>query len=181
MKRIVMHWSAGTHTFSTSDWAHYHEAVDGKGKRHLGQLRPEANRSIKDGVYAPHTRRLNTDSIGLAVCAMAGAKEHPFSAGKHPITDKQLAVFVKMVADYAETYGIPVTRETVLTHAEVEPTLGVKQSGKWDITWLPGMDRPRNAVWVGDRIREMVLAEMTEQPTNFWKQAKQKVKSWIKL
>lgn len=156
LKRIIMHWSAGAHSANSSDRKHYHEIVEGDGSRVKGDLLPEANNSTADGNYAAHTRRLNTGSIGLSMASMAGAKEKPFDAGKFPITKVQLKAFVTMVAEYADTYDIAITRETVLTHAEVEPTLGVTQSGKWDITWLPGMKKPGAAIATGDRLRKMI-------------------------
>ncbi len=97
--------------------------------------------------------------IGIAftaVAAMAGAVERPFSAGKHPITPAQVDALIKLVRDLCRGYGIPVTRETVLSHAEVQPTLGIKQRGKWDIAWLPGYAAPVNPVRVGDDMRARI-------------------------
>ncbi|MFN7881706.1 MAG: hypothetical protein ACK5PF_01635, partial [bacterium] len=56
------------------------------------------------------------------------------------------------------------TRETVLTHAEVEPTLKIKQRGKWDITWLPDMKAPGDPVTVGDNLRAQITAAMAPKP-----------------
>lgn len=61
-----------------------------------------------------------------------------------------------MVAEYADTYDIEITRETVLTHAEVPITHGIAQPGKWDITWIPGMSKPGHPVKVGDKLRDMI-------------------------
>ena len=116
--------------------------------------------------YAAHTRRLNTDSIGLAMCGMHGAREAPFDAGRYPLTKHQETQFVKMVAHYAKKYDIPVTRETILTHAEVQPTLGVEQRGKWDICWLPGMLNVGDPIQVGDILRLRVEAVM--KPDRKW-------------
>lgn len=155
-----MHWTAGGHRASYLDLRHYHEIVEGDGNRVMGDLLPEANENTRDGKYAAHTRALNTGSIGLSMAAMAGAREAPFSAGSHPITDAQLKAFCEMVAEYADTYNIPVDRRTILTHAEVEPTLGVKQRGKWDITWFPGLSRPIDPIEAGDRLREMIKGHL---------------------
>jgi len=162
LTRIVMHWSAGGHKASDLDKKHYHEIVEGDGDRVKGDKLPEANNSTSDGHYAAHTRALNTGSIGLAVAAMSGAQEHPFKKGRFAITEKQLDVFVEMVAEYADTYEIDVRRDTVLTHAEVQPTLDVRQNGKWDITWLPDMAKPGDAIEVGDRLREMIKAKQKD-------------------
>ncbi|WP_208349105.1 N-acetylmuramoyl-L-alanine amidase [Pseudaestuariivita rosea] len=162
LRRIIMHWTAGGHSANSLDRKHYHEIVEGDGTRVQGDKLPEANESTRDGHYAAHTRALNTGSIGLSMAAMSGARERPFAKGKSPITEKQLDAFVAMVAEYADTYAIEITRETVLTHAEVQRTLGVAQRGKWDITWIPGMDKPGDPVEVGDRIRAMIKAKQAE-------------------
>lgn len=162
MKRIIMHWTAGAHDASALDRRHYHEIVQGDGTRVPGDLLPEANLDTRDGKYAAHTRACNTGSVGLAMAAMAGARERPFDAGPYPITDRQLKAFVAMVAEYADTYGIPITRRTVLTHAEVQPTLGIWQRGKWDIAWLPGLSRPIDPVQAGDRLRAMVKERLDD-------------------
>ena len=159
LKRIILHWSAGAASNQVDDRDHYHEIVTRDGSRVLGKYRPEANISTSDGDgYAAHTLNLNTGSIGLAMDAMRGAVERPFSPGPEPITELQLTAFVAMVAEYCRRYGIAVTRETVLTHAEVQPTLKVTQRGKWDITWLPGMTAPGAPVAVGDVLRQMIAA-----------------------
>jgi N-acetyl-anhydromuramyl-L-alanine amidase AmpD len=157
MKRIIIHWTAGTHKPGVTDKKHYHYIVAGDGEVVGGDLPISANEST-NGTYAAHTRGLNTGSIGVSFAAMHGAKERPFSAGKYPITDKQVESMARLVFDLSDRYDIPITPETILTHAEVEPTLGVKQRAKWDITWLPGMDQAGNARAVGDLLREKVRA-----------------------
>ena len=62
-------------------------------------------------------------------------------------------------------YGIPITRATVLTHAEVQPTLGVRQRGKWDITWLPGMSAPGDPIDLGDVLRARISAALGQGET----------------
>lgn len=160
MDRIVMHWSAGSHAPSALDLSHYHFMVDGLGKVHPGKFAPEANRAPVKGRYAAHTLNCNTGSIGISLAAMAGAQERPFTAGNHPITERQLAAFVALAASLARQYGIPVTRQTILSHAEVQPTLGIAQRGKWDIAWIPGMAAPGDPVKVGDVLRERITAAM---------------------
>jgi N-acetyl-anhydromuramyl-L-alanine amidase AmpD len=158
LTRIIWHWSAGTHTVSTLDRQHYHFIIDGAGKVHAGNMPPEANLSTGDGQYAAHTRGCNTGSIGIAVAAMAGAVERPFNSGRFPITEAQIASLVALTRTLATKYGIPITRQTVLSHAEVQPTLKIAQRGKWDIAWLPGMASPGDPVKVGDKLRAMVAA-----------------------
>jgi N-acetyl-anhydromuramyl-L-alanine amidase AmpD len=160
LSRIILHWTGGSDSNQDDDVRHYHFIVTRSGKRVVGVYTPEDNILVADDVYAAHTRKCNTGSIGMALDGMRGAVERPFNAGPEPITEVQLRAFVKWVAEVAKRYSIPVTRTTILTHAEVQPTLGIAQNGKWDIRWLPGMDKPLGAVLVGDRIRGMIQAEL---------------------
>ena len=155
MKRIIIHWTVGTNKASALDKNHYHYIVEGDGNVVSGVFKPEDNADTKTP-YAAHTRDMNTGSIGVSLAAMHGAVERPFSAGKYPITTKQVDAMARLCARLCDQYGIAVTRQTVLTHAEVQPTLGVKQSGKWDITWLPGMTEAGNYHAVGDLLRQKI-------------------------
>lgn len=161
MKRIILHWTAGWNTASDLDREHYHAIVEGDGNVVYGKYRPEDNESTSTP-YAAHTRALNTGSIGVAVAGMVGATESPFYRGKAPINKTQIVAMADLVAELALTYDIPVTRKTVLTHAEVEPTLGVWQTGKWDINWLPGEDAPLDPIEAGDMIRSLVKMSQLE-------------------
>lgn len=156
MERIIVHWTAGTHTPSNLDKQHYHFIIDGAGKVHPGRFPVEANERPQKGKYAAHTLNCNTGSIGIAVAAMAGATERPFDAGRYPITQAQVDALAALCRTLAGQYRIPVTPQTILTHAEVQPTLGIKQRGKWDIAWLPGMAAPGNPVAVGNKLRAMI-------------------------
>ncbi len=157
--RVIGHWTAGSEGVIELEREHYNLIIGQDARTYAGLYRPEANGRISGG-YAAHTRALNTGSIGVALDAMAGAQERPFKPGRAPITEQMVAAFAREVADLCLTYRIPVSRWTVLTHAEVQPTLGVWQRNKWDITWLPDMDVPGDPVRVGDRLRELIRAEM---------------------
>lgn len=157
---IVMHWTAGGPSASTLDREHYHFLVQQDGKVVTGIRTPEDNISCADGKYAAHTLSANTGRIGVGLCGMVGAVEFPFTAGRSPITWSQIAIACKLIGDLCKKYQIPVTRQTVLSHAEVQPTLGIKQRGKWDIAWLPGMDRPDNPITIGDRLRADIIKAM---------------------
>lgn len=156
MQRIIIHWSAGPHQPTNLDREHYHYIVAGDGVVHPGKWPVEANAKPVKGQYAAHTLNCNTGSIGVAVAAMAEAVERPFDPGKHPITPAQIDALAALCRTLAKQYGIPVTPQTILTHAEVQPTLGIKQRGKWDITWLPGMAAPGNPVAIGNKLRAMI-------------------------
>lgn len=164
MKRLIWHWTGGAHTPSGLDLAHYHFVIRGDGEVTRGKHPVHANRAPIRGEYAAHTRGANSDAIGIAVAAMAGAVERPFNPGRHPITPAQVAALVALTRKLAGEYRIPVTRETVLSHAEVQPTLGIKQRQKWDIAWLPGMATPGDPVSVGDYLRGLVKAGVSDDP-----------------
>ena len=163
MKRLVLHWTGGAHTPSNIDKQHYHFIIDGAGKVHPGRFPVEANERPQKGKYAAHTLNCNTGSIGIAVAAMGGAQERPFDAGRYPITPAQIDALVALCRTLAGQYRIPVTPQTILSHAEVQPTLGIKQKGKWDIAWLPGMEKPGDPVAVGNKLRAMI-AGMASKP-----------------
>lgn len=156
LHRVIMHWTAGAAGVIDLERDHYHLIVGQDARVYAGALKPEANADCSDGVYAAHTRALNTGSIGISVDAMASAVERPFHPGPWPITPAQVSALCEAVADLCATYEIPVSRYSVLTHAEVQPTLGVAQRNKWDITWLPGMSKPGDPVEVGDDLRARI-------------------------
>lgn len=159
--RIIGHWTAGADGVSDMEDDHYQFIVERDGNVVTGDFTPEDNiPPLKPGKYAAHTGRCNSYAIGVSMDAMGNAQERPFSAGKYPITEVQVEAYVTLCAELCEAYDIPVTRERVLTHAEVQPTLGVAQNGKWDVTWLPGMDKPGDAVTIGDILRQRILAKM---------------------
>ncbi len=163
MKRIIWHWTAGTNKATAEDKEHYHFIIEGDGSIVTGDFPPEANLAPKKGKYAAHTLNCNTGSIGISLAAMAGAVERPFSHGRFPITQDQINALTRLTARLCVKYRIPVERETVLSHAEVQPTLKIKQRGKWDISWMPGMTAPSDPVKVGDFLRGMTAALMPEE------------------
>ncbi|PZQ49774.1 MAG: N-acetylmuramoyl-L-alanine amidase [Rhodovulum sulfidophilum] len=164
MKRVILHWTAGTNVVSALDRQHYHRIVDGEGSVFAGVWPIEANERINPKgpvTYAAHTLNCNTGAIGVALAGMKGAVEAPFSAGLYPINELQLRAAAQLVAYLCRQYRIPVSPTTVLTHAEVQRTLGIAQRGKWDIARLPWRPDLVGARPVGDHIRALVSAEMT--------------------
>lgn len=168
MKRIIWHWTAGAHRATHHDLQAYHFVIEGDGTIRQGAHPVQANAGeLVPGRYAAHTRNCNTGSIGISLAAMGGANERPFAAGNWPIRREQVDALVQLSADLGARYGIFATRETMLSHAEVERTLGIAQRGKWDISWLPGMDKPGDAIEVGDRLRAAVALKMKPAKTGF--------------
>jgi Putative peptidoglycan-binding domain-containing protein len=164
MQRIICHWTAGGSRASDDDRKHYHRIVEQDGTVVRGTETIADNIVTSDGDYAAHTLHLNTGSIGIAMAGMRDAIEYPFSPGPSPINEHQFTVFCSLVAELCREYSIPVTPQTVLTHAEVETTLGVKQRGKWDIAVLPWGEHLTGSRAVGDHMRATVSAMLGVAP-----------------
>ncbi len=162
MKRIIFHWTAGTYKFDALDKKSYHFTVDGDGVVHAGNYTPEANENIGDGQYAKHTRGINQGSIGISLAAMGGATEKPLNFGKWPIKKIQWDALVALAAKLAKKYKIPVTSKTILSHAEVQKTLGKPQLGKWDVSYLPFDKSVVGATAVGNLFRAQVAAALSK-------------------
>ena len=126
--RVILHWTAGGPKPSALDKAHYHFLVDQQGMLYRGAAGP--------GIYLPHTRQLNTGSVGLSLCGMAGATSLR-SLGAYPLTKVQIERACQAAADIIAAYDLALSGRTCLTHAEVTTVYGIEQRGKWDITVLP--------------------------------------------
>ncbi|GAA4525482.1 hypothetical protein GCM10023174_10140 [Chelativorans composti] len=161
MKRIIAHWTAGGYVASSLDKEHYHFLVEGDGTVVRGLHPISANiPPLREGRYAAHTRSANSYSIGVSACGMAGATENPFNPGRYPISERQFGKLAELIATLAKRYGIPVTDKTILTHAEVQPNLGIKQLGKWDYTRLVFKPELKGYREVGDYLRHLVKVAM---------------------
>lgn len=136
MLRIVTHWTAGAGFPSAEDASSYHVLIDCVGKVHRGDHPITDNLSTADDDYAAHTRGLNTGSIGLALCGMAGASQHPFAPGRYPIKKPAWNNMLIAAADLCRRYKITPDERGLLMHAEVERIYNVAQRGKWDVTVL---------------------------------------------
>lgn len=160
MKRIHVHWTAGAYDAGAKDKASYHILVEGDGKLVRGDTPISANADgqPKSG-YASHTLNANTAAIGISICSMRGAKESPFDAGPSPLKIEQWEAMIAAVAQLSLRYNILVTPFTILTHAEVEPNLNIKQKGKWDITKLLFEPKLVGHKAIGDKLRlEVAIA-----------------------
>jgi hypothetical protein len=156
MDRVIVHWTAGTHKANATDRRPYHILVEGDGKLVKGDYPITANAAPAQAQRAHHTLNCNTGSIGVSLCCMAGAKERPFDPGKYPMTEVQWKQLILVVADLVTRYTITVLESTVLSHAEVQATLGIKQRNKWDFTRLAFDPSVVGAKAVGDKLRREV-------------------------
>lgn len=163
MKRIIVHWTAGGYKASSLDKAHYHILIEDDGNLVKGTHSIQDNVSTGDNIYAAHTFKLNTGSIGVSVCCMAGAIESPFNPGSFPMTKKQWETMSQVVAELCQFYSISVTPQTVLGHGEVETILGIDQGGKWDPMVLP-WDQSLGKKKVGEQFRAIVKSKISGSP-----------------
>lgn len=165
MRRIHVHWTAGRHRANATDRRAYHVLIEGDGKLIRGDPAISANdpaRRRPGEARANHTARANSHAIGVSMCGMFRARERPFDPGPDPLTVPQWHKMLQVVATLARRYAIPVTPETVLTHAEVQGTLNIPQRNKWDITVLPFDPGTLGAQAVGDRLRREVAAALDQ-------------------
>ena len=159
IRRITVHWTAGSHIASALDCEHYHYLIEGSGKIVRGNFTPLNNLPpLREGAYAAHTRSANSRNIGIALCAMHGATESPYEAGEYPINQMQWLQLTKLLATLCHRYDIAVTDQSVLTHAEVQNNLGIWQRGKWDIAYLPFEKPVFGAKNIGDMMRSEVVS-----------------------
>jgi hypothetical protein len=161
MQRVVIHWTAGTWHATNIDREHYHFLIEGDGTLLKGDCSVRDNLATGDGLYAAHTRGLNTGSIGISLCGMQGAIERPFSAGRFPLQKEQYAALILALADLSEHYHLEPVPHDMLNHGEVERVYGKPQRAKWDINVLPWQP---NLQGVGDRMRLDVRGALIPQP-----------------
>ena len=160
MKRIVIHWTAGTNKANGTDRLHYHYVIDDEGNIITGKFPVEANVVCKNDtkgnpLYAAHTGGGNTGSIGVSMCGMAGFKGVN-DVGKYPLKRKQCEACFKLVAQLCKVYNIPITPQTVLTHYEFgKANPKTTSAGKIDIVYLPPYPDVLKTK-VGDFIRNKV-------------------------
>lgn len=159
MRGIVVHWTAGAQPASSFDKKHYHVLIEKDGSLTRGKPTIDLNSQpkVKPG-YAAHTAKCNTGFIGISFAGMALAVESPFDPGKHPITADQWKALPGYLAQLCKRYGIKVDAKTVLSHAEVQGTLGIPQAGKWDIARLPFDPSLKGATAIGDAFRKATAA-----------------------
>lgn len=137
MKRIILHWTAGGPVPNSHEKNCYHFLIDSLGRVRQGNFKPEDNLDCTDGTYAPHTGGGNTGSIGVAFCGMMNFKDKSH-LGTCPITRVQFEAGMKLCAQLALKYNIPINHTTILTHYEFGKSHPNTTSyGKIDITFLP--------------------------------------------
>lgn len=137
MKKIILHWTAGTNQPCNTDYEHYHYLINKDGVVIKGKYDVRDNENCTDGRYAAHTGGGNTGAIGVSMCGMAGFKSAK-EVGKYPLTKIQCEAAFKLIAELAKRYGINITPQTVMTHYEFgQKNPKTSSYGKIDIVYLP--------------------------------------------
>lgn len=156
---IIWHWTAARKIPTQDDLKHYNDGFDFEGNHYDGGARPEiqSNYDWRRKIGVSHTRNANTGRIGMSVAGMYGASGWPMNWGEHAVTWAGIDAMLERSALYATEFDIPVTKWSMLSHAEVEEVLGIKQKGKWDFMVLPGYTKPINAVEVGNILRARLI------------------------
>jgi hypothetical protein len=162
LHRIIWHWSGGLKVPTKEDLKHYNDMHDHEGNSYDGAARAEhqANYDWRKGVGVSHSRNCNTGTIGQAVAGMHGAEGWPtLKWHSHAITWPGIDSMLERSAEYCKEFDIPVTKWSTLSHAEIEQTLGIKQNNKWDYMVLPGDSSVRNAVVIGNILRNRMITK----------------------
>jgi len=157
---IIWHWSASSYGVTEEVLSHYNDGHDYLGNSYDGGARAEhqANYNWRTGVGVSHTRNSNTGRIGQTVIAMGGAEGWPLDEGNFPITWAGIDAMLMRSIDYHYQFDIPISPWSTLTHAEVQPTLGIAQRGKWDIRWFPEETKVVSARAGGDILRKRMTS-----------------------
>lgn len=155
MKKIIIHWTAGTYIPNSVDLQHYHYLIDKYGRINNGIFKPEDNENCYDGKYAAHTGGGNTGAIGVALCGMCGFSSAD-KLGNYPINKIQCETVFNLIAKLAKKYNIKITPETIMTHYEFgQKNPKTTSLGKIDIVHLPPYPTVKKQD-VGDFIRNKV-------------------------
>lgn len=160
IRGVIWHWTAGANGIIALEKEAYNFLHDTKGNTYDGfhTVASQAMYDWRKGIGASHTRNMNSGWIGESVDAMAGAKQtNPITWGSHPITWEGIDAMLEHTMDMCNEYHIPVSKWTTLSHAEVQPTLGVTQKWKWDYTVLPGDTKSGDPVAVGNILRKRMM------------------------
>lgn len=162
LHRIHWHWTASTYAVTDEVRSHYNDVHDVEGNSYDGGARAEhqANYDWRKGVGVSHTLNANTGAIGQAVAAMGNAQGWPVNIGKWPLSWDGIDAMLMRSIDYHHQFDIPITPYSTLSHAEVQPTLGIKQNGKWDYQILPDGTKIIDPVRCGAILRERMIGLM---------------------
>jgi N-acetyl-anhydromuramyl-L-alanine amidase AmpD len=163
MNRITWHHTGGGYSPNNTDKAAYHFLISGDGDAYPGDHPVLANapgKRLAAGQYSAHTRGLNSGNIGVSVCAMVGGKWADPRASRAFPKPVQIDALILLTAKLCLEYGIAPSREHTLSHAEVQPTLKIKQSNKWDFDYQIRNVASRDPLAIGDELRQELAVKL---------------------
>lgn len=167
INRIVWHHTGGGYKPNATDMKSYPRLVNGDGEVVNGNhpiLANSAGRKLTKGTYSPHTLNLNSGSGAISVCSMVGGVWDNPQASKAFPRPVQIDALIDETVRLCREFGVTPDREHVLSHAEVEPTLGVKQKNKWDFDYQIRKTGGRNPIAIGDELRQEVRLKLGSRP-----------------
>lgn len=137
---IYLHWSAGHYGSFFED---YHINIDADGSVYSST---DDFTEIK-----AHTWHRNTGAVGISLACCYGGQTNDL--GSEPPTQQQIECMAQVVAVLADTMGIPITAEYIMTHAEAADLDGYGPATtceRWDLAILFNGD-----IWMsgGDTLR----------------------------
>ena len=147
--KCIMHWTAGWGDQLFDD---YHVSVTTDGKIYVSED------SFAETLS--HTWKLNTGTVGLAMCCAVGATTDDL--GEEPPTDSQIEVFSQVVAAVCD--GLWLTIGTnAFTHGEAADSLEFYDADdlygprngceRWDLEYLGTKESPMFNPWASDGSR----------------------------
>lgn len=162
-ERIFLHWSGGD--YETVYDAYHWCVAQREGSIVVVQTRDPAEnlRNVYDEPetpYGAHVYRRNSYALGISLMAMKDAT--PADFGLYPVTDPLIEALCTVASRVAATYGIQITRQTVLTHAEAaveDGYFGAGEEERWDIARLQPSQKPLTpdeAGSCGDELRSRI-------------------------
>jgi len=170
--RITWHWAASAYSVSPLLRSKYHFILgrDGQAVAGVPILRNIVTHGHpREALYAPHVKNANSNNIGIAAAAMAGASEAEARRGyfgPFPMSKAQAEGLAEVAAQLCACYGVPVVPARVLGHAEWDSLLHIHQD-RWDVNCIPHLDlRPRlspgGTYSASDWLRARTAARMEE-------------------
>lgn len=137
--KIILHWTAG---YWEQPFEDYHINITGDGRI----LLPSWDLTEK----RDHTWKLNTGTIGIALCCAVDATTNDL--GENPPTAKQIEKISKTVAILSRHLEVSLNSDNVLTHGEAgdnpylydDEDLYGPQNGceRWDLQFLGTPESP---------------------------------------
>lgn len=156
MKKIIIHWTAGTNQPCNTDYEHYHYLINKDGIICKGKYEVRDNENCNDGKYAQHCGGGNTGAIGVSMCGMYVPKNVNIKDTKYPLTKKQCEATFKLVAELCKKYNISISPQTVMTHYEFgQKNPKTSSYGKIDIIFLHAYPNVKQ-LEMGDFIRNKI-------------------------